>query len=123
MKTNALVPAGLLLLAAALTGGCASTTAYTGKATSIQVRERVNEEFGGRAYGPSQRLSKLVSVDNPYERDVRATVDCGWDSRWDLVIEARTSQRILVTPQRAKAYKKSCYVVDWSFDGVPLARR
>jgi hypothetical protein len=122
MKTKT-ITTGMFLLAAALSGACASTTAYTGKATSIEVRERVNEEFGGRAYGPSQRLAKLVSVDNPYERGVRATVDCGWDSRWDLVIEARTSQRILVTPQRAKAYKKSCYVVDWSFDAVPLAWR
>lgn len=106
---------GFILLASVLTGACASTSAYTGSATSIQVRERLNPQFSGLKYSMSEHLTKMVLVDNPYDKNVSAKVDCGWDSQWDLVIAAKSTQRILVTPQRAKAYDKSCYVTDWSF--------
>ena len=122
MNTN-MVKTGCLLLAVALSGACASTQAYTGNAASIQVRERVNQEWGREKFGFAQRVNKIVSVDNPHDRSVRAKVDCGWDSQWDLVIEARTTQRILVQPQRAKAYSQSCYVTDWSFADASASRR
>lgn len=117
------VTTGCLLLAVVLSGACASTQAYSGSAASIQLRERVNGVGAGEKFGFARRVNKVVSVDNPYDRSVRAEVNCGWDARWDLVIEARTTHRILLQPQRARAYHQSCYLAAWSFTDAARSHR
>lgn len=114
-----------LSLAATLFAGCAgSQRTYTGDAKTVQVRERIAEQWtrGGDSF--TQRLSKIVLVDNPYDKPVTVIIDCGWgEAAEEVEIGAHKSHTRMVTPQRWKAYRQSCYIADWSFVPEQVAHK
>lgn len=118
---------GLIIIAAALLTGCSTlgclgcTETYKGKAVTIEVRERINPAFprmGQMTWNAP--ITKLVSVDNPFDKNVKVFIDCGWDSEWDIVIGAHKTQMLLVNSTQRNAYRPSCAVRDdWTFTDAP----
>lgn len=108
-----------ILVTLLLLNACASTAPYKGKAKTVTVRESVVEVLSVETYDFSERVNKIVSINNPHDRNVEVSVDCGWDSRWNFVIAAKTTQFVLVTPQRKKLYRKTCYITEWAFTNDP----
>lgn len=99
--------------------GCTET--YVGSAKELTVRERVSTlPEHGRGSPPESRVTKLVAIDNPYDKNVHVFVDCGMDSEWDIVIAARRTQLLLVGSTLRHADDTSCVVRNsWYFTDEP----
>lgn len=100
------------------------TERYEGNANTVTVRERVlsrDRDWEDPSRGSSgvslmeHKITKLVAVDNPHDKNVQVHIDCG-AFEWDVVIKAFRTQFLTVRTTERYAYHQVCHVREnWFF--------